>query len=811
MLISGHGNSSPSIIFVGDSPFGEDITSKYALTGYVGNMIKSHLALNGLNISATFRTLLFKDKFDINEHCKQKKIQWDSIDKIAKPYVDQLKYEIETLDPFLIIPLGELGLHYLTGNNSIRKFRGSILQTDPSVIPLNKQYKVLPILGPQLLMKDYKMGMITKSIDYAKIPKYLNNNPPPENLIRPWVAGSASEFRAFAERCYHKAEYMCFDWETYCGIPVCIAFTFDGIEACCAPFMDKSIDLDNRMLMLDIVAKLLSSPLAKGNQNIKYDWKIAERWGFRVENVVDDTMLAASTLYCEYPKNLGFLTSIYTDIPYFKDEVKTPGQSKDIKKSKFYLYCAKDTIASFQIRTDQIQETKQLGTEFVYRKLIELTPVYKNMENRGIRIDDQQRLKLLDEYEFLFHLETLRVRKLSGMTALNPLSSVQCDTLIFDHLGFEKVRGVKGTDEESLLLLLASPKEAKHSPIFGKDIIQHILNCRKIHKVIEILELARYPDDRFRCEFNLAGTATGRTSAGETTDELLIFGETSKRTGLRKIEKVNLGHSLQTIGKHGFFIEGKQYGKDIRSMFVPSAGYSFVEIDLSQAEARVDAVLANNFDILSVFDGPIGIHRLTGSWVYGCDPLDIKKNTEQYHMSKTVRHAGERNMKADRMMAMTQKPIKECEKILKKFHENQPEIKNVFHRDIAACVNAADHTLIAPNGRRYTFFDRIDHKAINKGISFIPQAVVSDQTKFCGILQTEIKCGDYARLLTEQHDGVLYEVPIGREEEFASVYKKNIEVPIDFNSCSLKRDFQLMIPAEVSVGENWQYLEDLKI
>jgi len=808
-LIVGHGSSKPSMMFVGDAPSGEDFTTNYALTGYVGNAIKGYLRQHSLSFEDAWKTVLIKEKFDIKKYYKQSKINWPEVDKVALPYLEQLKYEINETKPFLIIPIGELGLHYLTGNNSISKFRGSILLTEPN-LGIFPQIKVLPLLGPLSLMKDYKMTMITKSIDYAKISKYLNTNPPPENLIRPWVATSASEFRNFVERSYEKSPFIDFDWETYCGIPVCIAFCFDGKEACCAPFMEKSIELTERMLMLDIVAKLLASPKAKGNQNIKYDWKIANRWGWKVENVVDDTMLAASTLYCEYKKNLGFLTSIYTDIPYFKDEGKTPGFSKDPKKNKFYLYCAKDTIASWQIRDEQVKEVKILGTEYVYRKLVELTPVYMEMENNGIRIDTEQAKKLLEKYELLFHMESVRLRTLACTPSLNPLSSVQCNTLVFDHLGFDKIRGVKGTDEESLLLLLASSKDAKHSPHFGKDILQHLLNCRKIHKVIEILELPLYPDGRFRCEFNLAGTATGRTSAGETTDEILIFDGINKKTGQPKLKKKNLGHSLQTIGKHGFYINGVQYGKDIRSMFVPSPGYAFVEIDLSQAEARVDAVLANNFEILKVFDGPVGIHRLTGSWVYECDPSTIKKGTLEYHMSKTVRHAGERNMQAGRLMAMTQRPMKECEKILKTFHQYQPEIRNVFHKAITACVTGADHTLIAPNGRRYTFFDRPDHKAINKGISFIPQAIVSDQTKFEGILPMS-KEHPWARLLTEQHDGVLYEVPIGREEEHGFAYKKSVEKKIDFRNCSLSRDFELLIPAEVSVSrDNWENLKEIK-
>ena len=181
-------------------------------------------------------------------------------------------------------------------------------------------------------------------------------------------------------------------------------------------------------------------------------------------------------------------------------------------------------------------------------------------------------------------------------------------------------------------------------------------------------------------------------------------------------------------------------------------------------------------------------------------------------MAKTVRHAGERNMMADRMMSMTQRPHKECEKILKMFHSFQPEIREVFHREVTAKVNGQDHTLKAPNGRFYTFYFHQGeaHKAINKGISFLPQAIVSDQTKFHGILKTE-QDHPWARLLTEQHDGVLYEVPIGREEEHGRKYKQNVEAGIDFRTCSLKRDFELVIPAEISIGsENWETLKEIK-
>ncbi len=806
MIISS-GSSNPRFIFIADSPSTEDLNTNYSLSGYAGTLLASYCKQNNLDYESSFRTTFIKEEFKITDYVhKQKGYNWELIRPIADKWIEQLVYEINQLEPFLLIPLGEISFHYLTKLYGLRKFRGSIMLARGD-IGLTKITKVLPVLGPYILYKDVRMGFITKMVDFAKIPKYLNDNLPPDNLIKPWIAKTSTQFRNFIDRCYPDAPFVVFDIETFMGIPSCISFCFDGFESCCIPLIDHSIDSDNRVLMLDLVSKLLSSPIPKVNQNIKYDWKILDRWGFSVKNIVGDSMLAASVNYCEFPKNLGFLTSIYTDIPYFKDEGRAYDPRKH-SKDQFYLYNAKDSLATHQVYKQQVVETKELGVDWVYGKLIEIMPLYMKMEDNGIRIDESAQSRLIDKYEILFQINKFKIQTLTGVKDFNPLSAKQSFNLVFNWLGFDPtVKGVHAsTTEESLLILMADKRVAKHAPNDGKEILQLLVNCRKIHKVLEVLELPLYPDGRFRCEFNLAGTVNGRTSAGKTTDE--IFYTDSKN----RVYKTNLGHSLQTIGKHPFFIDGKPYGTDIRNMYVPSRGYRFVEIDLSQAEARVDAVLSNNFSILSVFDGPIGIHRLTGSWVFDCDPLSIKKGTIEYHMAKTVRHAAERNMGVDRLFAMTQQPIETCKKVLAKIHKAQPEIREVFHRGIIDAMRHPEtgRTLKAPNGRRHDFFGRIDKDAFNEGISFIPQAIVSDQTKFLGILPTFSKL-KWARLLTEQHDGTLAEIPIGREEEFAIEYKKNIEQPINFKNCTLSRDFELIIPCEVEVGCNWEQLRPLKI
>ena len=769
--------------------------------------------------STTYRTCLIKEELKPYEQTKKKK---DSETAVAGHYLstavpsfsDVLLEEIRSLKPDLVVPLGEIAFQYLSGISEIRKFRGSVLPTTPT-LQIEKFTKVLPILGPYpYLYKDNRQKFISQ-VDFNKIPKWTNDRPIPDDTYRIWVARSADSLRNFLNRsylpCFESGGFLVFDIETFMNIPTCISFCFDGFESVCIPFLDLSISQFDRAEMVGMVQKVLASPIRKVNQNIKYDQKTMERWGFAVSNVVGDTMLAASTLYCEFPKNLGFLTSIYTDLPYFKDEGRQYDPSKH-KKDQFYLYNAKDSLSTHQIYSKQIPETHELGTNWVYESLIKLLPIYRRMEDRGIRIDAAQRARLFAKYESLYYRHRLILERLTNIEGFNPQSPKQSADLIFEEMGYLH-RGpnytVTGTDEDSLNMLMCFGNPKNVTKEWGKQTLLALIECRKIHKVIEFLELDIYPDGRFRCEFNLAGTEMGRTSAGQTTDYFLK--DDPKKPG--KTKQINLGYSFQNIGKHGFKIGDTTYGDDLRSMFVPSIGFSFVEIDLSGAEARVDRVLSGNFD-MGVFGNP-GIHRLTGSWIFDCTPLEIKKGSHEYHLSKTGRHAAERNIGPNRFFAMCQDEgvglsltLAEATAALEKIHAAQPEIRAVYHKEIEIALKTTN-CLVAPNGRRRDFFDRIDRHTINEGISFLPQAIVSDQTKF-SFIETFATC-PWAYLLVEAHDGALAEVPRGREAEYAEVYKHNVEKPIDFRKGSLKRDYELTIPAEVSVGEDWENLEGVEL
>src|SRR6185436_17712974 len=123
----------------------------------------------------------------------------------------------------------------------------------------------------------------------------------------------------------------------------------------------------------------------------------------------------------------------------------------------------------------------------------------------------------LAKYESLFHIQELIIRQLLNRDYFNPLSPKQCKQVIFDELGYKKLKGMKSnkdgspkTDEESLELLNVFGSAEKAPSEVSSLVLSSIISARKIHKVIEILELHLHPDERFRCEYNLAGTETGR-------------------------------------------------------------------------------------------------------------------------------------------------------------------------------------------------------------------------------------------------------------------------------------------------------------
>ena len=378
-IIKGHGYGAAKILFVAGHPLSPDLQTGLALSGTSETTLDQFLRAQKLNIKQTYRTLYIKEKLEY-AGTNSRRLR----EALAKVYTVEynkiLMDEIKEVQPNVIVPLDDISLSVVyphidprrgpgKGKRWIDAYRGSILpfndKTKARRLGDERFIKVIPTYGPQFLYANWPARSYI-SVDYTRIAKYSETEEEFKSPGLVWVAKTNEALISFLARQYAKVPKMCtFDVETYGGMITCISFCFDGYEAVSVPLsFTNEISIEEKAELWRTVSKILADERTeKNNQNIKFDWTLLERHGFVINNVVHDTMLKAGLLYPELPKNLGFLTSLYTEIPYFKDEGKNfdPRLGKD----QLYLYNAKDSLAAHIISEEQDKELKELDNNAI--------------------------------------------------------------------------------------------------------------------------------------------------------------------------------------------------------------------------------------------------------------------------------------------------------------------------------------------------------------------------------------------------------------------------------------------------------------
>lgn len=105
---------------------------------------------------------------------------------------------------------------------------------------------------------------------------------------------------------------ICFIWSDYDGITIPF-----GVEP-------NWWTLEEECRILKAMADVLEDEeITKIFQNAVFDISMLQLLlGIFVKGKIEDTMIAHSIMYPDFPMGLGYLTSLYTDQPYHKDMVK---------------------------------------------------------------------------------------------------------------------------------------------------------------------------------------------------------------------------------------------------------------------------------------------------------------------------------------------------------------------------------------------------------------------------------------------------------------------------------------------------------
>ena len=440
--------------------------------------------------------------------------------------------------------------------------------------------------------------------------------------------------------------------------------------------------------------------------------------------------------------------------------------------------------------------------ELYYEFLIPLQKKYRQIESRGLRVDFEQRKRLDDKYLSLLKENHENLNSLAGHEVnfnSNAGEKGQVPRLIYHELNCPRRAGV---DDDTLTALKNNILSKNVKWERAIKIIDLVLECRKLHKCLNTYVRARPDlDGRMRTWYSLI-KETGRSST-----QIL---KPPNRWG-------KWGLAFQTITKHADKSESG-IGRDLRSMFIPDDGKIFVEVDLSQAEARVVMLLAEDYDLLEKMDDPLfDLHVLTSSWIYpnifskyiipskpGYFERAAKKELMRQRGKKT-RHAGHYDMGANECAIQMQISVAKAKNCLEVFHKYSPNVKEKFHKGVQNALLSNHNTLWKPPGRRREFYEKWGNKLFKEAYADIPQGSVSDQTKWSILRADEQGVTD---VVMEAHDSITYQIEEEKLDWSLGIVQPLMESEIDFSCCSLPRG-KLKIPSEVKVyRENLEKGED---
>jgi uracil-DNA glycosylase family 4 len=581
-------------IIVGEQPGMMERRMLKPFVGPAGRELNEDLQMIGIARADCYLTNVIKDFDKTLEHY----ISYDprkktiSVSQEFNDYVEALYAELRNSSA-IIIAVGNVAMYALTGKWGITKWRGSrlisTLLPGRVVYPTFHPATVIPPKN-QFLNKtliQYDMQKAKREADGEYIPTQR------EVIVNP----TFDAVMDFLDECEEKGlAGHTIDYDIECtGMDVgkeevsCISFAVprEHYTAMSIPFFTHKdyFTPDQETWVWLKIAKILEDPrIEKRGQNIIFDTHfLLRKYGIKGHNF-HDTMIAQRTLMPEFPMGLDFITSLYTDHPYYKDEGKKNfgGQNWN----SLFVYNATDSLICQEAHPKQMAELAQLGSVEAYdrqRKLIE--PLTYMME-RGIRIDIEEFRRLRADLDI--EIETLKeeLNKVAGQE-LNPNSPKQLKEYFYGKLGQPayKNRKTGGVSTDNLAMKRLVRKGFKAAKL--------VLEIRKRIKLAStyLEESKLSTDGRLRCSYNPVGTIFSRLSSSEN-----IFGE---------------GMNLQNIPH------------SIRHVMLADEGYIWFSFDLGQAENRIVAYVGRIDPMIQAFVEGKDVHRLTAGLIFNKPPEEI--------------------------------------------------------------------------------------------------------------------------------------------------------------------------------------------
>jgi len=765
-----------SLVILGEAPGGEEDKHgkpfyEYARTGGLFNRLLPQADIN--------RSQCYIDNaFDINPPGNKidRFIKYNP--RIKQVNTTQLYQEREALmyerltrltNKKTIIAMGNVALYATTRLWGIEKYRGSILWSDKCnckvVACIHPAAALRAFLDTYFIIHDFKRGL-----DQSKFKEYILRNR--RYILQP----TYEQAMEYLNRVLTNKKFIAYDIE--CGREELshISFAQEPEEAISIDFLRNGANtytIEEETNLILKIAKILEDPtIRKSGHNLAFDnWFLYEKYGIVVRNF-DDSGIGHKVLFPDFRAGLDFVTSIYTDMPYYKDEGKAYMNigGRDID---FCRYSAKDASVSVEImpiiKTD-LESQKNMDTYLWQKRLI---PPLTFMSTRGIRVDTKgwfnKKIELEKEVsQMQDELNTICGREIN-------VKGASLKSYLY---GEKKIRpstkmGVVTLDEKALVRIKAK----------GYREAELALEIRRRRTLLEKYLNIRFKGGRLVCAYNPM-VSDGRLSS-----------------------------STQIIGKYGTNNQNIPHTFD--QYLLADDGYLIWNFDLSQADNRTVAYIAPEPKMIKAFEDKIDVHSLTASQVFGIpidEIIDMNKkgilatvgSGDKTHRAwgKELNHALNYDMGYITLATNIEVTASEARLFYNSYHRVYPNIKQSYHVWVRGDLEYRGKTLTNPFGRKALFVLPKGDKLFKQAYAWVPASTTADTLNRYGLIAMYEDSQTFGPMEMQRqvHDSLTFQTKIShgvlRLAKLARDIKKQMEQPITYRGRSWT------IPIDITVGYN---------
>jgi uracil-DNA glycosylase family 4 len=767
MIVPTTGPVTANIMLLGEAPGETEDRVGLPFQGPAGRTLNTLLNQAGIIRSQCLIANVARERPPSN------KIEHYFLDKkctIPKPrmieWIGQLKKEIESYRPNIVIALGATALWALTGLKGIKAYRGSTIES--TLVP---GQKVLPTYHPQAVGYDWSLAYIVV-LDLKKALYHSTFPGVPEDKRTFIIDPPKNEFIELCKRIIEENRPTAVDIEAW-GHVNRIGFSNSkywgfslGILSGKVPRFPERDEIE----LWEWIGRILESvPIIY--HNASYDMSLLyKNNGIVTNNLYMDTLVASHVLWPELPKSLDFVASICLDVPAWK-----PLYNKDQG-----IYNVLDAINTKSIATILEQQLKKnLLWETFLRELSWIEPA-SMLQLQGLKVDLSLKDKLIEEANKKLDEVDQRLFDLVG-EKVNYNSPKQVGELLYIKLGlpvqFKRRKSIKDkqkiTTGEDALKKLANQHEV---PAL-------IIERRKASKLIStFLDITTSPEGKVHSSYNVAGTSLGgRWSSGSSI-----------------IDPYGPGN-LQNIPELA------------RQLYTVPKGYKLIGADYVQAEAVVVAYLCLDTVLIQMFKDSFGmspserskehdIHKHTAAQLYQIPMSEVTK--AQRRIGKTLRHGCSYKAGPAVVADLLNITMQQARPLLKLYFEKN-HLLTAWHLRIEQQLRS-DRSLTNLFGRKHRFLDRWGDSLFRKAYAFIPQSSIGE---LLNISLTEFyhKYGDDFMLYTQLHDALYV---VAREDEVMDLMKILREVMIKEVSVGMET---MKVDVDFKVGDSWGTMKEMDI